>query len=152
MGQIYWHTPRTWSSFYYRHQWSKERLVLCPCRQVFPSFLTKCTFSCISITIIWEGEAYDSLAKKKNFFWNSALQNELFVFTLGVNFYRKGVDGKYLQTTWKVQFNLDSLTSGIYKLRLAIASATRSDLKVKTGEIVRKSYPSVCSISLSFCL
>ncbi|KAE7995405.1 hypothetical protein FH972_000208 [Carpinus fangiana] len=62
------------------------------------------------------------------------------VFTIGISdpkkdwFFahtdRKGVDVKYLQTTWKIQFNLDSLTSGIYKLRLAIASATRSDFKV----------------------
>ncbi|KAJ7967711.1 Rhamnogalacturonate lyase [Quillaja saponaria] len=62
------------------------------------------------------------------------------VFTVGVSdpkkdwFFahvdRRGPDGKYLPSTWKVEFNLTAVTSGTYKLRLAIASATRSDLKV----------------------
>lgn len=42
---------------------------------------------------------------------------------------RRGAD-KYQPTTWTIKFNLDSVTNGTYKLRLAIASATRSDLQV----------------------
>ncbi|KAF8391533.1 hypothetical protein HHK36_023838 [Tetracentron sinense] len=61
-------------------------------------------------------------------------------FTIGVNdskkdwFFaqvnRRGADKKYVPTTWKITFNLNSVISGVYKLRLAIASATYSDLKV----------------------
>ncbi|KAG2688325.1 hypothetical protein I3760_09G090300 [Carya illinoinensis] len=40
-----------------------------------------------------------------------------------------------LSITWKIQFNLDSLTSGIYKLRLAIASATRTDLQAHVNNM-----------------
>ncbi|KAM1762784.1 hypothetical protein ACFX12_005383 [Malus domestica] len=43
---------------------------------------------------------------------------------------RRGADNKYLPTTWTIKFNLKSVTTGTYKFRLAIASATRSDLKV----------------------
>ncbi|KAA8520092.1 hypothetical protein F0562_014348 [Nyssa sinensis] len=42
---------------------------------------------------------------------------------------RRGAD-KYLPTTWTIKFNLNSVTSGTYKMRLATASATRSDLEV----------------------
>ncbi|XP_028054819.1 uncharacterized protein LOC114259026 [Camellia sinensis] len=61
------------------------------------------------------------------------------VFTIGVNDPKKDwffahVDrrgqGQYLPSTWKINFNLNSVTSGSYKLRLAIASATHSDLTV----------------------
>ncbi|XP_050107211.1 uncharacterized protein LOC126586411 [Malus sylvestris] len=43
---------------------------------------------------------------------------------------RRGADNKYLPTTWTIKFNLKSVTTGTHKFRLAIASATRSDLKV----------------------
>ncbi|KAL7244204.1 hypothetical protein ACSBR1_016439 [Camellia fascicularis] len=54
------------------------------------------------------------------------------VFTIGVNDPKKDWrgQGKYLPSTWKINFNLNSVTSGSYKLRLAIASATRSHLTV----------------------
>ncbi|XP_031262360.1 probable rhamnogalacturonate lyase B [Pistacia vera] len=67
------------------------------------------------------------------------------VFTIGVNdskkdwFFahvdRRGPNNKYLPTTWTIKFNLASVISGIYKVRLAIASATRSDLKVYVNYI-----------------
>ncbi|KAK9267180.1 hypothetical protein L1049_009600 [Liquidambar formosana] len=47
-----------------------------------------------------------------------------------INFYRRAANNEYLPSTWTIKFNLDSVTSGVYKLRLAIASATTSDLKV----------------------
>ncbi|KAF2303729.1 hypothetical protein GH714_021492 [Hevea brasiliensis] len=43
---------------------------------------------------------------------------------------RRWADNKYVPSTWTIKFNLDSVNSGNYKMRLAIASATRSDLKV----------------------
>ena len=46
---------------------------------------------------------------------------------------RRGEDGKYVATTWTIKFNMTSLTDGTYRLRLSIASATRSDLKVQTN-------------------
>nr|DAD23394.1 TPA_asm: hypothetical protein HUJ06_024857 [Nelumbo nucifera] len=62
------------------------------------------------------------------------------VFTVGVNdsgkdwFFahvdRRRPDKTYVPTTWAVKFNLDSLAGGTYKLRIAIASANRSDLQV----------------------
>ncbi|GAY35216.1 hypothetical protein CUMW_014990 [Citrus unshiu] len=62
------------------------------------------------------------------------------VFTVGVNdpkkdwFFahvdRRGPDNKYLPTTWTIKFHLDSIIKGTYNLRLAIASATRSDLEI----------------------
>ncbi|CAI9092594.1 OLC1v1027878C1 [Oldenlandia corymbosa var. corymbosa] len=66
------------------------------------------------------------------------------VFTIGVSDPKKDwffahVDrkevGKYCPSTWEIKFNLTSLTNGIYKLRLAVASATRSDLKVHVNNI-----------------
>lgn len=42
---------------------------------------------------------------------------------------RRGPE-KYLPTTWKVGFNVGSVVGGTYKLILALASATRSDLQV----------------------
>lgn len=48
---------------------------------------------------------------------------------------RRGPDNKYLPTTWTIKFNLDSVIRGTYNLRLAIASATRSDLEVKVTMI-----------------
>ncbi|PON82598.1 Rhamnogalacturonate lyase [Trema orientale] len=61
-------------------------------------------------------------------------------FTIGINdpkkdwFFahvdRRDANDKYVPSTWTIKFNLKSVTSGTYKLRLAIASATRSDLKV----------------------
>lgn len=44
-------------------------------------------------------------------------------------FYRR--DGEiYIPSTWEIRFNLKSVTVGTYKLRLSIASATRTDLEV----------------------
>ncbi|WJZ95866.1 hypothetical protein VitviT2T_014605 [Vitis vinifera] len=67
------------------------------------------------------------------------------VFTIGVSdpkkdwFFahvdRRGEANKYLPTQWEIKFNLDSVTSGIYKLRLAMASATRADLKVHINDM-----------------
>ncbi|XP_057512863.1 rhamnogalacturonate lyase B-like [Actinidia eriantha] len=64
------------------------------------------------------------------------------VFTIGINnptkdwFFahvdRRGAN-KYLPSTWKISFNLTSVTNGSYTLRLAIASATRSDLRVNVN-------------------
>lgn len=66
------------------------------------------------------------------------------VFTVGFNdpkkdwFFahvdRRGPD-KYLPTTWTIKFNLNSVTGGTYKLRLAVASATRSDLQVHINSL-----------------
>lgn len=66
------------------------------------------------------------------------------VFTVGVSdpkkdwFFaqvdRRGSE-KYEPTTWKVEFNLKSLVEGTYKLRLALASATRSDLEVRKSSL-----------------
>ncbi|OWM85559.1 hypothetical protein CDL15_Pgr028982 [Punica granatum] len=60
------------------------------------------------------------------------------VFTVGVNdpkkdwFFvhvdRRGPE-KYLPTTWTVGFTVNLVVGGTYKLRLALASATRSDLQ-----------------------
>lgn len=51
---------------------------------------------------------------------------------LHVTYYtcRRNADNKYVPTTWGIKFNLKSVTGGIYKLRLAIASANRTDLQV----------------------
>ncbi|XP_023544015.1 probable rhamnogalacturonate lyase C [Cucurbita pepo subsp. pepo] len=67
------------------------------------------------------------------------------VFTVGINdpkkdwFYaqvcRRGEDGKFVATTWSIKFNMTSLTEGTYRLRLAIASATRSDLKINVNSM-----------------
>ncbi|KAM7506269.1 hypothetical protein LguiB_005173 [Lonicera macranthoides] len=70
-------------------------------------------------------------------------ENDL-VFTIGVNDPKKDwffahVDrrgaSKYLPSTWKINFNLKSVITGTYKLRLAIASATRSDLQVHVNKM-----------------
>ncbi|KAK3188402.1 hypothetical protein Dsin_027963 [Dipteronia sinensis] len=67
------------------------------------------------------------------------------VFTVGISdtkkdwFFahvdRRGPDNKYLPTTWTIKFNLDSIINGVYKLRMAIASATRSDLLIYVNYI-----------------
>lgn len=44
--------------------------------------------------------------------------------------HRRNGNNKYVPTTWMIRFYLQSVAAGIYKLRLAIASATRSDLEV----------------------
>lgn len=45
--------------------------------------------------------------------------------------YRKKGDGSYEGTTWQIKFNLDDVeASGVYKLRLALASANVSELQV----------------------
>ncbi|KAK9133360.1 hypothetical protein Scep_012888 [Stephania cephalantha] len=59
------------------------------------------------------------------------------VFTIGVDDLKKdwflvqvgkGGTEKYVPTTWEIKFNLGSLTSGSYTLRMALASATKSDI------------------------
>ncbi|XP_010094027.2 probable rhamnogalacturonate lyase B [Morus notabilis] len=67
------------------------------------------------------------------------------VFTVGISdpkkdwFFahvdRREKDNKYIPTTWTIKCNLKSVTRGTYKLRLAIASATRSDLKVHVNDM-----------------
>ncbi|XP_038690529.1 rhamnogalacturonate lyase-like [Tripterygium wilfordii] len=67
------------------------------------------------------------------------------IFTIGVSdpkkdwFFahvdRRGADNEYLPTTWTIKFNIDSVISGTYKLRLAMASVTRTDLKVHVNVI-----------------
>ncbi|KAK3021722.1 hypothetical protein RJ639_046068, partial [Escallonia herrerae] len=65
-------------------------------------------------------------------------------FTIGINdpkkdwFFahvaRRGAN-KYLPTIWKINFNLNSVADGVYKLRLAVASANRSDLLVHVNHM-----------------
>ncbi|XP_012841986.1 PREDICTED: probable rhamnogalacturonate lyase B [Erythranthe guttata] len=66
------------------------------------------------------------------------------VFTIGVSDPKKDwffahvdrrIGEKYVPTTWAIRFSLKSVTVGTYKLRLAIASATRSDLEVHVNEM-----------------
>jgi hypothetical protein len=46
-------------------------------------------------------------------------------------FFRKKEDNTYQGTTWQIKFNLDNVTKkGSYKLRVALASATYSELQV----------------------
>ncbi|KAL0310725.1 UNVERIFIED_CONTAM: hypothetical protein Sangu_2367200 [Sesamum angustifolium] len=42
---------------------------------------------------------------------------------------------KYVPSTWEIRFNLRSVTVGTYKLRLSIASATRTDLEVHVNQM-----------------
>ncbi|KAK6133372.1 hypothetical protein DH2020_032882 [Rehmannia glutinosa] len=66
------------------------------------------------------------------------------VFTIGISdpkkdwFFahvdRKNGD-KYVPTTWEIRFNITTVAVGIYKLRLAIASATRSNLEVHVNQM-----------------
>ncbi|KAK7301084.1 hypothetical protein RJT34_11944 [Clitoria ternatea] len=70
--------------------------------------------------------------------------NEDLIYTIGVSDYRKDwffahvtrkqKDGSYRGTTWQIKFNLDDVeASGIYKLRLALASANLSELQVRVN-------------------
>ncbi|KAJ6978560.1 hypothetical protein NC653_026859 [Populus alba x Populus x berolinensis] len=45
------------------------------------------------------------------------------------------VADKYIPSTWTFKFLLNSIKDGIYELRLAIASATRSDLQVYLNDM-----------------
>nr|XP_028950266.1 probable rhamnogalacturonate lyase B isoform X2 [Malus domestica] len=67
------------------------------------------------------------------------------VYTVGVSDYskdwffaqvtRKNEDNKYQGTTWQIKFNLDNLDqTGSYKLRVALASATFSELQVRVND------------------
>ncbi|EEF43850.1 hypothetical protein RCOM_0903910 [Ricinus communis] len=47
---------------------------------------------------------------------------------------RRGAD-KYLPIKWIIKFKLDSVATGTYKLRLAIASATHSNLEVYVNDM-----------------
>ncbi|KAJ1421333.1 Rhamnogalacturonate lyase [Sesbania bispinosa] len=71
--------------------------------------------------------------------------NEDLIYTVGVSDYRKDWffaqvtrkknDGSYQGTTWQIKFNLDEVeASGIYKLRLALASANVSELQVRVND------------------
>lgn len=45
--------------------------------------------------------------------------------------YRKKDENKYQGTTWQIKFTLDNVDqNGSFKLRLALASATLSELQV----------------------
>ncbi|KAL6184532.1 hypothetical protein ACLB2K_045933 [Fragaria x ananassa] len=66
------------------------------------------------------------------------------VYTVGVSDYskdwffaqvtRKKGDNKYQGTTWQIKFKLDDVDqNGTYKLRVAIASATLSELQVRVN-------------------
>ncbi|KAL0407254.1 UNVERIFIED_CONTAM: hypothetical protein Slati_4039300 [Sesamum latifolium] len=66
------------------------------------------------------------------------------VFTVGISNPKKDWffahvdrrDGeKYVPSTWEIRFNLKSVTVGTYKLRLSIASATRTDLEVHVNQM-----------------
>ncbi|CAK9146867.1 unnamed protein product [Ilex paraguariensis] len=48
---------------------------------------------------------------------------------------RRGAN-KYLPSTWKIKFNLSSGTRGTYTLRLAVASATGSDLQTMVFQVL----------------
>ncbi|RVW46020.1 hypothetical protein CK203_068593 [Vitis vinifera] len=73
--------------------------------------------------------------KKDWFFAHVDSSINLYALTRETTFYRRGEANKYLPTQWEIKFNLDSVTSGIYKLRLAMASATRADLKVHINDM-----------------
>ncbi|XP_058081206.1 uncharacterized protein LOC131229304 isoform X11 [Magnolia sinica] len=71
--------------------------------------------------------------------------NNDLVYTVGVSDYRKDWfyaqvtrkkdDKSYQATTWQIKFTLDTVAqSGTYKLRLAIASATLSELQVRFND------------------
>lgn len=105
MGGIHWFISKKWPSFHRGYQWSEKRLVLCSSLQV-------CTFNPSHILTKWP----------LKFTWRWLLI-----------FCRGGEDGKYVAATWTIKFNMTSLSDGTYRLRLAIASATRSDLKVQTN-------------------
>ncbi|KAL9384242.1 hypothetical protein Peur_024565 [Populus x canadensis] len=65
-------------------------------------------------------------------------------FTIGISDPKKDwffahvdrrVADKYIPSTWTIKFLLNSIKNGIYKLRLAIASANRSDLQVYLNDM-----------------
>ncbi|XP_050234926.1 probable rhamnogalacturonate lyase B [Mercurialis annua] len=67
------------------------------------------------------------------------------IYTVGVSDYRtdwffaqvnrKKNDNTYQRTTWQIKFKLDNLDkNGIYKLRIAIASATLAELQVRMND------------------
>ncbi|XP_022880567.1 probable rhamnogalacturonate lyase B [Olea europaea var. sylvestris] len=69
--------------------------------------------------------------------------DEDLVYTVGLSDYRKDwffaqvnrkKDNKYEGTTWKIKFKLDSVNqAGVYKLRVALASATLAELQVRVN-------------------
>ncbi|XVE95154.1 hypothetical protein REPUB_Repub02eG0072000 [Reevesia pubescens] len=67
------------------------------------------------------------------------------IYTIGVSDYRKDWffaqvvrkigDNAYQGTTWQIKFKLDNVNqSGIYKLRVALASATLAELQVRVND------------------
>lgn len=60
--------------------------------------------------------------------WNNSKQCLIFVHT-----FRKKNDNTYQGTTWQIKFTLENVNkSSNYKLRVALASATYSELQVHT--------------------
>ncbi|KAL2529677.1 Rhamnogalacturonate lyase family protein [Forsythia ovata] len=71
--------------------------------------------------------------------------SEDLVYTIGMSDYRKDwffaqvnrkKDDKYVGTTWQIKFRLDTVNQdGIYKLRVALASATLAELQVRVNNL-----------------
>ncbi|KAK1307718.1 hypothetical protein QJS10_CPA09g00741 [Acorus calamus] len=51
---------------------------------------------------------------------------------------RKIAEKKYSPTTWQIKFNLNGITSGIYKLRLSVAASNHSDIQVRVNNPKRE--------------
>ncbi|KAJ0966186.1 hypothetical protein J5N97_027324 [Dioscorea zingiberensis] len=47
---------------------------------------------------------------------------------------RRIAEKSYSPTTWQIKFNLNTITSGIYKLRLSIAASNHSDLQIRIND------------------
>ncbi|KAH6821529.1 Rhamnogalacturonate lyase family protein, partial [Perilla frutescens var. hirtella] len=76
--------------------------------------------------------------------YNDLYPDKDLVYTVGVSDYRKDwfyaqvtrktADNVYKSTTWQIKFSIDSVAkAGIYKLRLALASAHNSNLQVRVN-------------------
>ncbi|KAL5102507.1 hypothetical protein RYX36_006834 [Vicia faba] len=83
--------------------------------------------------------------------------NEDLIYTVGVSNYtkdwfyaqvtRKKNNGSYQGTTWQIKFDLDDVeVNGIYKLRLALASANVSELQIRVNDV--KQDPSIFTTGL----
>ncbi|KAH7675572.1 Rhamnogalacturonan lyase domain III-containing protein, partial [Dioscorea alata] len=48
---------------------------------------------------------------------------------------RKIADKSYSPTTWQIKFNLNTVTSKKYKLRLSIAASNHSDLQIQINDL-----------------
>lgn len=66
---------------------------------------------------------------------------------------RKTADNAYKSTTWQIRFDLDNVVEGgIYKLRLALASAHNSDLQVHCFRLMNYDNLSFVSCFTLTCL